>query len=767
MAILANFLVYGQASGDQIASVVGTMISVLAIVGIIPNFGSDRGVVTVDDILPEIRSNAKDLWTRERRDRGIERPDLLRVRIRDLDTGTYLVEPPPPPASPRYEWDFEEYLAQVTGLVLTGGVRRAVVYGSGGGGKTTLGVLLTTGIARYAENSGLVALYLPLASWSPSRETFETWFDHQVTASYPALRQLRPEPGKSLLHALTDSDRIMLILDGLDEVEGGQVPGLALRGIDTISKDKPLFVLSRPLPPDMPAPTKSWRLVLEDPRPADVLGYLGARLPSVGPGTRAHLNGLIHAIQANPGSDLAAMLGSTLCVDLLWRGSLRDPALPTRLRHVVQWHGGDAGRALLMETHVDQSLAGRISRPARRARVRKQAAYIAYKMRNVQPPAATLPWWRIHEAISPGIFGIAVILAVLPAYRLCLEMPRGLTRGFAIGSITGIVLGVCRGVRTKQAALTAFLATALAVVVEGTLLGEGPTAVIDGAEIAPAVGLVFLLRTRLTGSLVGGGFACLAVAASSALGVFLAQAAFGHADPDRSPGQVLLAVALGVVVATVSARILTRPNDPLVPSTAHVHGGLGPPVQLASAIVAAALVGAAGGFVGGVAHGPNYGLKLGIVFGVVVGVPVGLTGGLISWLNQPSPGHLPSITHLYRRDRALALFCVVSIAGVSTLMLWVTTRFLGTTLGDPHFTPAPVHGLLFGASIGLIVAGFNTAWPNYAICVVSFAVRRRLPWRLMSFLQLLHTCEILRRDGQFYSFRHRQLREHLADTHIP
>jgi hypothetical protein len=99
-------------------------------------------------------------------------------------------------------------------------------------------------------------------------------------------------------------------------------------------------------------------------------------------------------------------------------------------------------------------------------------------------------------------------------------------------------------------------------------------------------------------------------------------------------------------------------------------------------------------------------------------------------------------------------------AGLAALRLLAPERM--QHLSDHSFTASPAVGILFGATIGIIVAVFNTTWPNYAVCMAWFTLRYRLPWPLLRYLDVLHTCGVLRQEGSLYSFRDEGLQLHLA-----
>jgi NACHT domain len=70
-------------------------------------------------------------------------------------------------------------------------------------------------------------------------------------------------------------------------------------------------------------------------------------------------------------------------------------------------------------------------------------------------------------------------------------------------------------------------------------------------------------------------------------------------------------------------------------------------------------------------------------------------------------------------------------------------------------------GVLTGVVAG-VSANCTALWPPYVIARIWLALRRRLPWRLMSFLADAHRRGVLRQAGAVYQFRHIELQERLA-----
>jgi hypothetical protein len=70
--------------------------------------------------------------------------------------------------------------------------------------------------------------------------------------------------------------------------------------------------------------------------------------------------------------------------------------------------------------------------------------------------------------------------------------------------------------------------------------------------------------------------------------------------------------------------------------------------------------------------------------------------------------------------------------------------------------------LVFGLASGLVVSGIQMGWPSYMLTRGWLALRRQLPWSLMSFLADAHQRGVLRQAGAVYQFRHIELQHRLA-----
>ncbi|MFE2104159.1 NACHT domain-containing protein, partial [Streptomyces sp. NPDC059468] len=158
------------------------------------------------------------------------------------------------------------------------------------------------------------------------------------------------------------------------------------------------------------------------------------------------------------------------------------------------------------------------------------------------------------------------------------------------------------------------------------------------------------------------------------------------------------------------------------------------------------------------------GLVAGLVVGLGVGLLVGLGAGLLFGLVGGLVGEKPDLTTtigpvaLLTQDRrtllVLGLVCGLVCALVVGLLLGVRTGLLV--------------GLVGGLGVGLEAGLVQTAWGGWVIAKAYLALRRQVPWNLMTFLQDAHEYRgVLRQVGAVYEFRHLDLQRHLVQQPWP
>ncbi|WP_242908230.1 NACHT domain-containing protein [Actinomadura terrae] len=165
----------------------------------------------------------------------------------------------------------------------------------------------------------------------------------------------------------------------------------------------------------------------------------------------------------------------------------------------------------------------------------------------------------------------------------------------------------------------------------------------------------------------------------------------------------------------------------------------------------------------GLTLGLEVGLTAGIAVGLVVGVGlgVGLAAGLTEWAETPAlKRRTQTPMGNWHADRTLNLLRAAN--GGLAFGLPV-----GLAIG---LVAAPGAGvavaLPIGSTVGLTTGG-HRAWQAYLVATYRLALARRLPRRLMPFLDDCHRLGLLRAVGPIYQFRHAELHDHLAATYQP
>lgn len=195
----------------------------------------------------------------------------------------------------------------------------------------------------------------------------------------------------------------------------------------------------------------------------------------------------------------------------------------------------------------------------------------------------------------------------------------------------------------------------------------------------------------------------------------------------------------------------------------------------------------------GLARGVPLGLGVGIwpgfavvFFGLVAGAEGGIGGGIARFalgLSAAIPFAVmaaamrPALTSKastpgssWRADRTLTLLRTLALALTSGLFAWPMGGSVARLLA------LPVSGLAVGLTAGLtagLVFGLvivptiekRRAWMVNGLAALYLASTRRLPWRLMAFLDDAHRVGLLRAVGPMYQFRHADLHDHLAANH--
>lgn len=183
-------------------------------------------------------------------------------------------------------------------------------------------------------------------------------------------------------------------------------------------------------------------------------------------------------------------------------------------------------------------------------------------------------------------------------------------------------------------------------------------------------------------------------------------------------------------------------------------------------------IGAASGLVLAMGLGMQVRGDMGVILKIAsaAGISVGFAFAVMMWLNSPADAiRSPSPQAALHGDRSISGIRLVVESLGSGLLAGLASGRHGFGM-DVGFTWALAAGLGGGLTIG--VAGrfagrFQTglaasSWGWYLISRTWLALRGRLPWRLMRFLDDAHQRGVLRQSGAVYQFRHARLQDRLA-----
>ena len=805
--ILAGLVASGPSLGANLTEIVGGLIT---LAGLALGTGLGPPPLSPDDLVPRLRKEVRDRWRAEAYTRGLLERDYVPVQL--------TVDGAPAPVRDEADrdgpaWRTVQFERVVLDVYLGAPSPRLLVTGDRGGGKSVFSVMLTLGIldpdATRATTTQIgpqrlpVPLPISISSWRPHQETFAKWFDRRLVRAYPTIRLVRQQAGQGPVWTLLNSGDYVPILDGLDEIPAPEREQGVRQLEEYFSQGRPVVILSRDvgdLRNAFPDLTKVRLLPVTPDRAARYFEHLEARHGvSTGP--------LAANLRSATAGNLASLLGRPMYIDLVESVLSNGQVTTEDLLTTASGAGVDVLRNILIRSRILLALRAIRSGGRRRAR---HLTYLARQMTAFS--TAVLPWWRLVDWMPASILvASTALVATVPSYLLALRMPIGLTRGLAIGVIAGIAFGVLRGRPIRWPDLTLLGASMpVAIAIEGWLVVGGRQGIADGIEITTATVLAFRYRDSLFGppfmrraepsgsgalplppgrtvwasskDLAAGAPArhqweyvavLVAIALVTSAVTATSSEIMSFHDHDRNPVTIFIAALFGLGVASAAARLMIVGRERMEPSTVllriapRVGGLIG---AYRAGLVSAMTIGIGGGIGGGLRLGLIYGAMLMIVFGIVVGVPVGLVGGVIRWLSAPVTEHSPARNRpspsTLRTDRTVSIAAVVGIGAAAAAGIGLLTGPLSEVAATidrlSSFTIVPADGILFGFSIGTIVACFYTAWQAYLLTHTWLTLLRRAPVRLTRFFEDLHGAEILRREGSYVLFRHLEYQAYLS-----
>ncbi|MEU2791581.1 hypothetical protein [Streptomyces sp. NPDC007100] len=736
-----------------------------------------REPLDVAEALVRERATLERQWADEASRRGLGSAPLMPLTLQSLRSGATVVNAPARPES-YAGWGTAEWARYYARLTERGGpLFRAVVFGEGGTGKSTLALLVTQGLFL----AGRFPLYLPLARWQDEQH-FWPWVEREVASQHPALAQALAATRNTLYDVVVRHPQMVFVLDGADEIDEDHWKQAVTRLYAEIPPEHPALVFARPGPDPVSQAGGFTPLLLPPRTPSEVRACLHRR--AAGTETVADWQPVLRRLGRAPEGPVSDLLRLPFHLDLVWR--VYGPRATTPPAHVPatldRWaelaeRDGPSAREALMDGYLQEGLrqfpAGQDARlrrlPGGADRALERLAYWARARSGPRSPGE-LAWWRLITLVPPAVpVGACALLLVL-TYWPAIFMPKGFTRGLAIGITTAVTLALLRDTRPRRPAeVTAALAAGGAVAAVGAACAPGGGAV-DGLQLGSAFLLVLLLRPRLTAGPRNALPAALACCAVPAALMAAARAVLGARPPAGGFWlDVLLSMATGIGLATVTVHLLAdvrRPREPTHITFTH-RRELGPPLRH---VLHGTLPACGMGWLAGLTlmrQSPEHALALTVVFGLIFGPPLGLVAGLLNWANQPrSLREGATAQGSWRNDRLVAAGCVLGTALLTTLIVlglrYGPGQVLLHRIGTGTLRLQPWHGVFLGLTVGLVLAALHTAALPTALAHAWLALHGRLPWRAATFLHALHRREILRQHGRTYQFRHQELADHLA-----
>lgn len=335
--------------------------------------------------------------------------------------------------------DLSGDVTEIAGLYRRVATGRLVIVGPPGGGKTAAALLLLLAIADTPREDGRVPVWFSLASWDPTTVPIDRWMAEQLVIAYgtPA----------ATARALVDHDRLLPVLDGLDEVAAAALPA-AVAGIQALGAT-PMVLTCR-----TPEYTR-----------AVAGGVLsGAAVVTVEPvDTAAAADYLARSGTADTSRWQPVLRALRDPAPNPCQQALRNPLLLSLARTVFQAPAADPGeltRYRSAEQVEDRLLDGLVPAVYGRspddvsaADARRWLAFLADHQHRLGP--ASIGWWRLPRCVPAGRFRLAVSLAY----------------GLAAAVWTALVLFVVVWYLSPTACLVAGLAVGLAAAGVSTLLG--------------------------------------------------------------------------------------------------------------------------------------------------------------------------------------------------------------------------------------------------------------------------------------------------------
>jgi hypothetical protein len=609
--------------------------------------------------------------------------------------------------------------------------RWLIILGDAGCGKTTLARMIMVELLGHLEDTDSVPVFLQLAAWNPDQYSLGDWIIWQINEIAPEL-QYKPSYGSTAVVGLIHHKKILLILDGLDTI-----PKDLRRSVltsDTFLQQAQLVLTSRTGEFDEAAEslplTDSIVYTPEPVRPGDAEKFLrdAASEPD-------SWNPVFQEISNDPQGYLARALSSPRIIYLA-SVAYKNYSPKELLASPPYSRQADVENRILRTlplAQVPSDGSWARSCPWYRDKAIDWLRYLASAVSN--PDTGKLTWWSIFRA-TPRLYrrqaAVRALISSIIAFFVVALFNRYRGSFTAFGWWTGA-------------------AYALALASACVFLSQPPIDQHDQSFRRPAYRWWIRYkwarsRRIITASLVAG------ILFGSVIAI---RAHILHGRHPDSTGLVDGVVA-GIVVglSAIIARVPSAPRSgPFtglaqrsdVAADAEVNN-----LSTLASMGAAAALGISFGLMAGVLaavehqHDPGAAhAAKSLAYGLIMGLNFAVGAWLVGLARIRTTSGAPQDPYAaFRAERKFTLLAIV-ILGVT----FASAFSLNSSLGFSHDSTVP-NGL-----IGVIVGSLVSEWPLYLLAVGIVAARRRIPVRLMKFLELCRSQGVLQPVRASYRFR--------------
>ncbi|MER6988133.1 NACHT domain-containing protein [Saccharopolyspora hirsuta] len=579
--------------------------------------------------------------------------------------------------------------------------RQLVVLGEPGAGKTVLALLFALGMLGTREPGEPVPVLLSVASWNPFEEFLDDWIVRRLRQDYPALTNRRAY-GRNAALRLVEQRRIIPVLDGLDELPP-EAHVTAIEGIDrAAAAGRPLVVTCRSDEFQHAVEAGGTTLAaaaVVELQQVDVEDAI-AFLSAGLPSTTARWRPVFAHLRQEPDGPLATTFATPLMVSL----------------------------ARTVYTHPDRDPAELLDRDRF-----ADAATIEHHLLD-----AYLPTIYADQPTASSTSDAQVVRSY-PAE----QAQRWL--GFLAHHLTSLQTRDIAWWRQRRPNAMAAVAWGA---VFGCLLLLGQSEIVTGLFVGVLLDWLIENVPRFKQR--------PAAILLTAVPVLFCTFWFSARKFDESAN--VLVDVFGI--ALVLALLLSESRSPRRASM-RIRRGLRLLVlrRLAVSYLVSLLAGiflvTAFAAVRGIEDGPVLLLGIAVIFGLIGVAVVG--PGTWAAVSSEDAG-VPRPIDVLRWDRTSTVVRVLMPIVFLQLLVLLSIVVMGQDQGWYEFSSA----LTLGLGLGLGVAA-KSAWMSSWPPRLWWALRGRLPWRLMAFLDHGHRCGVFRQVGAVYQFRHARLQDHLAD----